>query len=195
MHTCRDKIISSSLETMCTYCCITCTSQNTCDKSKCKKRSDIPMKPDGISTVNVNFKDSSNVDVTDSTETPTGSFLMFYDEPKSWIDAFQYCNQMDNPLVEMTNQTVRDEMNRVLANRTGLENGVWIGLERSMFGTDVNWMWASGSRAENPGWNFSFPVDRWNNHCGKAIWLNESREIKLLDENCHEKLPYICQDL
>uniref|UniRef100_A0A8C6KP82 C-type lectin domain-containing protein n=1 Tax=Nothobranchius furzeri TaxID=105023 RepID=A0A8C6KP82_NOTFU len=89
--------------------------------------------------------------------------------------------------------TVRDEMNRVLANRTGLENGVWIGLERSMFGTDVNWMWASGSRAENPGWNFSFPVDRWNNHCGKAIWLNESREIKLLDENCHEKLPYICQ--
>ncbi|KAF7219094.1 transcript variant X1, partial [Nothobranchius furzeri] len=125
--------------------------------------------------------------------TQIGTSLMFKGEPKSWIEALKACHMLTSSLVELTNQTVQDKVRSLLQDKSSLENGVWVGLERSIFGTDPDWMWASGSRSVNLKWNNSFPVDRWNNHCGKIIWGQGSGLIQLLDANCHDELPYICQ--
>ncbi|XP_013863460.1 pancreatic beta cell growth factor isoform X2 [Austrofundulus limnaeus] len=91
------------------------------------------------------------------------------------------------------NQTLLDEVKSFLGNNTDWQDGVWVGLERSIFGTDLDWMWVSDSKAENLNWNSSFPVDRFNNHCGKMILDKESKQIQFLDANCHDELPFVCQ--
>ncbi|XP_005746991.1 uncharacterized protein LOC102205475 [Pundamilia nyererei] len=116
--------------------------------------------------------------------------LQFYHENKSWIDALEDCQQNYSSLVEITNQTVNDEVKSLLQNETDLQRGVWIGLERSVFGKDREWMWISRSKDINPKWNSSIADS--NNHCAKMI-LTE-KQVQLLDANCHDRLPFICQD-
>ncbi|XP_044059461.1 uncharacterized protein LOC122879438 isoform X2 [Siniperca chuatsi] len=119
--------------------------------------------------------------------------LQFHQEAKSWIDALEHCRSQNSTLVQITNQTVQEAVNSLLQNKTDrMQDGVWIGLERSIFGNIVPWLWISGSEAAYFAWNSSFPVDRLNNHCGKIIHVKES-EFKGLDANCHNKLPFICQ--
>lgn len=124
--------------------------------------------------------------------TNTVKNLEFYHENKSWIDALEQCQTDYTSLVEITNRTVNDEVKSLLQNETDLQRGVWIGLERSVFGKDKKWMWISKSKDIYPKWNSSIADS--NNHCAKMI-LTEQQEIKLLDANCHDRLPFICQDL
>ncbi|XP_078023639.1 lithostathine-like [Epinephelus lanceolatus] len=121
--------------------------------------------------------------------------LRFYPEHKSWIDALQHCHNENSTLVQITNQTVQDAVNSVLQNKSGLDGGVWIGLERSIFGVNVPWQWISGERVKEPHWSSSAFDDPLNNHCGKVIQVEGSQEFKWLDEDCHKELPFICQDL
>nr|XP_033486357.1 lithostathine-1-beta-like [Epinephelus lanceolatus] len=119
--------------------------------------------------------------------------LRFYQKHKSWIDALQHCHNKNSTLVQITNQRVQDAVNSVLQNKSGLDGGVWIGLERSIFGVNVPWQWISGERVKEPHWSSSAFVDPLNNHCGKVIHVKESQEFKWLDEDCHKELPFICQ--
>ncbi|XP_039478348.1 uncharacterized protein LOC120443549 isoform X2 [Oreochromis aureus] len=133
-------------------------------------------------------KRTCNVNVTTTNTAPN---LQFYRENKSWIDALEQCQNDYTSLVEITNQTVNDKVKSLLQNETHLQRGVWIGLERSVFGKDREWMWISKSKDIYPEWNRSIADS--NNHCAKMI-LTEKQEIKLLDANCHDRLPFICQD-
>lgn len=125
--------------------------------------------------------------------------LTFYQEAKSWIDALEFCQDKreNSSLVRITNQTVQNAVKSLLINKTdSMQNGSWIGLERSIFGIDVSWRWTSGPQVQQPEqWSSNFPVDRLNNHCGKIIWvkINGTQELKWQDACCHEKLPFICQ--
>ncbi|XP_037835436.1 lithostathine-like isoform X2 [Kryptolebias marmoratus] len=122
------------------------------------------------------------------------TLLLFTKPNKTWIEALQHCHKLNSSLVQITNTTVRDEVTSLVKNKSGVERGVWVGLERSIFGTDLEWKWTSGSTVEGNvlPMNSSFYVDRFNNHCGK-IFLNQSEEIQWLDASCHDGLPYICQ--
>ncbi|MED6244470.1 hypothetical protein ATANTOWER_012122, partial [Ataeniobius toweri] len=122
------------------------------------------------------------------------TFLKFYQEPISWIKALQKCYKLRSRLVPITNKTVWRDFKSLLKNKTGLKNGVWVGLERSIFGTNAEWKWISGMNAD-PKWNSTFPVDRFNNHCGKVVWVEQIKKHRLLDANCHDELPFICQAL
>ena len=73
-----------------------------------------------------------------------------------------------------------------------LQRGVWIGLEKSIFGCNVPWMWTSGTEVEYDEWNNSSHIDPVNNHCGKIVWVNGTN-YKWQDAHCFEKLPFICQ--
>lgn len=119
--------------------------------------------------------------------------LRFYQEHKSWIDALQHCHNENSTLVQITNQRVQDAVNSFLQNKSGLDGGVWIGLERSIFGVNVPWQWVSGEKVKEPHWSSSAFVDPLNNHCGKVIQVEGSQEFKWLDEDCHKELPFICQ--
>ncbi|MED6289817.1 hypothetical protein CHARACLAT_006869 [Characodon lateralis] len=123
----------------------------------------------------------------------TDNPLRFHNENKSWIKALQHCHNFNSTLAQINNLTVVEEVTSFLEEKTEYQNGVWIGLERSIFGTDIEWKWISGISDVYLRWNSNFPVDPLNNHCGKIIWLKESQNIQLLDGNCHEKLPFICQ--
>ncbi|XP_014839734.1 PREDICTED: uncharacterized protein LOC106916151 isoform X2 [Poecilia mexicana] len=118
----------------------------------------------------------------------TGMFLM---TNKTWIEALQYCRKLNSTLVEITNQTVQEAVTRLLTNKTGLQNSVWVGLERSIFGINPEWIWTSRNKTINPDWTINHPVDPLNNHCGKVVMVEG--QVKLVDENCHESLPFICQ--
>ncbi|KAL7400778.1 hypothetical protein ABVT39_017702 [Epinephelus coioides] len=121
--------------------------------------------------------------------------LRFYQTHKSWIDALQHCHNKNSALVQITNQRVQDAVNSFLQNKSDLDGGVWIGLERSIFGVNVPWQWISGQRVKETHWSSSAFVDPVNNHCGKVIQVEGSQEFKWLDEDCHKELPFICQDL
>ncbi|CAI5693931.1 uncharacterized protein LOC116323011 [Oreochromis aureus] len=121
--------------------------------------------------------------------------LQFHSVNKTWIDALEHCRQENSSLVEIYNDTVGVEVKNLLQNKTDSHTGVWVGLERSIFGKNPEWKWISGSKVSYYQWNNSFPVNSLNNHCGKIISVNEAKEIKWLDANCHEKLPFICQRL
>lgn len=122
--------------------------------------------------------------------------IHFNEEAKSWIDALEHCNKNGSSLVEITNTTTWDTVNSDLANETNkMEHGAWIGLERSIFGNNgIPWRWVlngtlkSHSRSEK-----RFPTDKYNHHCGKIIWDKEEESFMLLDDDCHSKLPFICQ--
>lgn len=55
------------------------------------------------------------------------------------------------------------------------------------------WKWISGSKLLNAQLNSTDSVNGLNNHCGKIVFVNETKEIKWLDASCHEKIPYICK--
>ncbi|XP_060902351.1 lithostathine-like [Labrus mixtus] len=122
--------------------------------------------------------------------------LKFFSEPKSWIDALEQCQNNNSSLVEIHNESVRMAVDNLLENKIpNMTDGVWIGLERPIFGCIIPWLWTTGqTRVCIPQWNVSHPVDRFNNHCGKIIWVEELMEFKWLDANCHLKLPFICQN-
>ncbi|XP_036980905.1 C-type lectin BML-2-like isoform X2 [Acanthopagrus latus] len=124
----------------------------------------------------------------------SGNGLQFYKAPKSWIDALEHCHNQDSSLAEIHNQTVQASVNSSLLNKDSMLNGMWIGLERSIFGRNSTWKWISGTPVGNHcPWNKSYPVDALNHHCGKIIWVAELGQFKWLDACCHEELPFICQ--
>ncbi|KAM9359835.1 uncharacterized protein ABDE67_002986 [Symphorus nematophorus] len=120
--------------------------------------------------------------------------LRFHTEAKPWFIALEHCQNQSGSLVEIPDSEVQRQVKSLLENQTSsIQTGVWIGLERSIFGGSVPWKWISGSRVgDTDQWNSTFPVDCLNNHCGKIIRVNGT-EFKWLDAWCHEKLPFICQ--
>lgn len=121
-----------------------------------------------------------------------GIHLEFHEEAKSWIEALAHCQRNNSSLVEICNKTVRVEVKNLLQNKI-LQDGVWIGLERPIFGNKDEWKWISGSKLLNAQLNSTDSVNGFNNHCGKIVFVNETKEIKWLDASCHEKIPYICK--
>ncbi|XP_023200494.1 uncharacterized protein LOC111610492 [Xiphophorus maculatus] len=123
-----------------------------------------------------------------SADNQTGIFLT----NKTWIEALQFCKTLDSTLVEITNQTLRDAVIKIMKDKAAeLKNGVWVGLERSIFGTNSGWIWTSKGEKIGRDLNISFPDDPLNNHCGKVVLVQD--EVKVDDEDCHESLPFICQ--
>ncbi|KAK2847107.1 hypothetical protein Q5P01_010106 [Channa striata] len=59
--------------------------------------------------------------------------LQFRPEAKSWIDALEYCRSNRSSLVQLNNTTVNDTVKQLLLGAAGLQTGVWIGLERTIF--------------------------------------------------------------
>ncbi|KAM4566849.1 uncharacterized protein PAE49_010327 [Odontesthes bonariensis] len=154
----------------------------------------IPVPANNRSTVDIRFRDTTNqLNVSACADHAGDTSPQFYNESESWINAFKTCQKLNSDLVQFTNQTVLNEVKSLLKGQKGSQNGAWIGLERSIFGTNVKWKWISGSTAIDTPWNSSFPVNRLNNHCGKIVWVENTEEISLLDANCCERLPFICQ--
>ncbi|XP_032435803.1 uncharacterized protein LOC116730579 [Xiphophorus hellerii] len=123
-----------------------------------------------------------------SADNQTGIFLT----NKTWIEALQFCKTLDSTLVEITNQTVRDAVIKIMKDKAAeLQNGVWVGLERSIFGTISGWIWTSKGEKIGRDLNISLPDDPLNNHCGKVVFDRD--QVKVDDEDCHESLPFICQ--
>ncbi|XP_040902271.1 regenerating islet-derived protein 3-gamma-like [Toxotes jaculatrix] len=118
-------------------------------------------------------------------------YLQFYKERKSWIDALEHCQREASDLAQITDPKVQNIVNSTLKKNEVLPDGVWIGLERSIFGFNVSWQWTSGTHVKHNRWHSTFPVDSLNNHCGKIILANS--DFMWLDANCHDKLPFICQ--
>ncbi|XP_029028372.1 uncharacterized protein LOC114868720 isoform X2 [Betta splendens] len=119
--------------------------------------------------------------------------LQFHNESKSWFEAFGFCRTQKQTLVQITNDTVMNNVTHLQQNETVTQNGVWVGLERPIFGCDTTWRWISGGSVNTSQWNSSSPPSSTNKYCGKIIWVNETRTIKLLDDDCFNKLPFICQ--
>ncbi|XP_055370150.1 lithostathine-1-beta-like [Betta splendens] len=120
--------------------------------------------------------------------------LQFYDDPRSWFEALGFCRAQKQKLVEISNDTVMNNVIKLQQNETVTQNGVWVGLERPIFGIDSTWRWISGGSVNTSQWNSSSPPSSTNKYCGKIIWVNETRTIKLLDDDCFNELPFICQE-
>ncbi|XP_019222737.2 regenerating islet-derived protein 3-gamma [Oreochromis niloticus] len=119
--------------------------------------------------------------------------ISLHSESKSWIDALEDCQTEHFSLVEICEKKVRDDVKR-LQNKTDSKTGVWIGLQRSIFGYSPEWKWISGYNVVNSQLNRTSSANSdFDNHCGKVIFDNKTEEIKWSNANCHEKLPYICQ--
>ncbi|XP_043976121.1 uncharacterized protein LOC122832948 [Gambusia affinis] len=179
---------------MCKNCCRkhSCSAPDFCKDNE--ERIMLFFKPTDL-RVEIELKDSTcKLSETPSTFDETSSSLVLFNEAKSWIEALNNCDQLSSSLVEITNQTVWEELQNMLVNKAELQRGVWVGLERSIFGTNTKWQWTSGAKVEQSKWISSFPADGLNNHCGKIVWNNQSKNIQLLDANCHDELPFICQD-
>ncbi|XP_023207422.1 uncharacterized protein LOC111612012 [Xiphophorus maculatus] len=193
-YPCLEVVVKGNTYKMCKICCQkhSCSAPNFC--KDCKERKELFFNLTD-SPVKIEIKDSTcELSETESTFDETSSSLQLFNETKSWIEALNYCDQLSFSLVEITNQTVWDELKNILVNKAELQKGVWVGLERSIFGTNIKWQWTSGAKAEQPEWISSFPANGLNNHCGKIVWSNQSNNIQLLDANCHDELPFICQD-
>ncbi|CAI5694344.1 unnamed protein product [Oreochromis niloticus] len=119
--------------------------------------------------------------------------ISLHSESKSWIDALEDCQMEHFSLVEICEKKVRDDVKR-LQNKTDSKTGVWIGLQRSIFGYSPEWKWISGYNVVKSQLNRTSSANSdFDNHCGKVIFDNKTEEIKWSNANCHEKLPYICQ--
>ncbi|KAM7399362.1 hypothetical protein PAMP_018638 [Pampus punctatissimus] len=152
----------------------------------------ISMLPADNKGVNITFKNTTQqYSISNSTCNDTG--LHFYKHPKSWIDALTYCESKNSSLVHIISDIVQDDVEYLLENKTDLQEGAWIGLERSIFGCNLHWKWTSGPYVADAHWNSSLPVDPMNHHCGKIIRVSEYN-YKWLDADCFEELPFICQD-
>ncbi|XP_078140439.1 uncharacterized protein LOC139931540 [Centroberyx gerrardi] len=117
--------------------------------------------------------------------------LWFHNESKSWINALEHCLNNESSLVHITDQTVQVAVDQLLDGKHLHRDGAWIGLERSIFGWDVPWVWTSGPPVDFKQWDSSFPRNPLNYHCGKII--QRENELKWLDDCCHVELPFICQ--
>lgn len=105
------------------------------------------------------------------------------------------CRENNSELVQITCWRVWYDVQSLLVNenKTVVQNGVWMGLERYIFGCDPEWQWITGKKASHCYWNGSFPINRHNNHCGKMVWIEDSKNYKWLDEDCFKALPFICK--
>lgn len=119
--------------------------------------------------------------------------VSLHNKSKSWIDALEDCQRDHFSLVEICEKKVRDDVKR-LQNKTDSKTGVWIGLQRSIFGYRPEWKWISGYNVVKSQLNRASSTNSdFDNHCGKVIFDNKTEEIKWSNADCHEKLPYICQ--
>ncbi|XP_030600154.1 uncharacterized protein LOC115790491 [Archocentrus centrarchus] len=128
--------------------------------------------------VTINFKCTNN-----------GLNLVFQNTNRSWIDALEDCRKNHSSLVEISTDTVKNKVKCLLQNYTSLQRGVWIGLERSVFGYNTEWKWISGCKVVDS----QLKTNNSNRHCG-MISFNVNKEIELQDANCHDNLPFICQN-
>lgn len=88
-----------------------------------------------------------------------------------------YCKRMNSSLVHITNKTVQTDVECLLEDTLDLKEEAWIGLERSIFGCNVPWMWTSGTEVKDDQWKSNFPDDPVNNNCGKIIRVEGLRKF------------------
>ncbi|CAB1345876.1 unnamed protein product, partial [Coregonus sp. 'balchen'] len=125
-------------------------------------------------------------------------YLHYFNESKSWINALEFCKSRGSTsnLVHITNQIVQADVTQLLAN-VGLPcEGVWIGLERSIFEWSAPWLWTSSDVdkvVKYREWHSCFPLNPINYHCGKMVRVGNG-ELKWLDASCHQELPFIFEE-
>ncbi|XP_014896490.1 uncharacterized protein LOC106952704 isoform X2 [Poecilia latipinna] len=179
------QLSASRTETYCLNMNCQKTGSTNCDNNQIS----ISSQSDQSYTIKLRGSGSGCEFVHQRADDQTGMLLM---TNKTWIEALQFCRILNSTLVEITSPTVQDAVTRLLTNKTGLQNGVWVGLERSIFGINPEWIWTSRNKTINPVWTSNHPVDPLNNHCGKVVMAGG--QVKLVDEDCHKSLPFICQD-
>ncbi|CAK6967306.1 uncharacterized protein LOC122983437 isoform X1 [Scomber scombrus] len=179
----------------CDRCGNKCSDVNTGNGDTFHQNIKIHLQPSNDRTVNIKVEISKIVKNYSINCTSGNTALQFYSEPKSWIEALKTCRGNQSELVHITNQSVWYDVNSLLKkeDKTVLNNGVWIGLERSIFGCNPKWMWTSREDV-NCYYSFEgFPVDPLNHHCGKVMWSETTHNYIWLDEDCFKELPFICQ--
>ena len=117
--------------------------------------------------------------------------LIFYNKPKTWIEALEICFSHNTTLVHITNDIVVGNVDSLLSDQGPSVHSVWIGLERSIFNCRAPWVWTGGPPVQFKRWWQNFPQDPVNYHCGKILY--ENSETNWLDAHCFERLPFICQ--
>ncbi|XP_062339506.1 macrophage mannose receptor 1-like isoform X2 [Osmerus eperlanus] len=135
--------------------------------------------------------------VNDTTKDPTTStpdYLHYYNTPKTWLAALEFCKDQHSTLVHITNSTVQKDVSQLLDSED-LPWGVWIGLERYIFQSNARWVWVSGVEVNFTQWHQCFPLNTPTLYCGKMIWDDDDDTLKWLGASCQEELPFICQDL
>ncbi|KAK3510473.1 hypothetical protein QTP70_008668 [Hemibagrus guttatus] len=102
-------------------------------------------------------------------------------EQKSWRDAQIYCREKYTDLVNARNKTENEEIKSMI-NIT-FNWGVWIGL---FYDT---WKWTDQSKSSFRYWSS-------DKHSGglNCTAVSESEQRYWSDENCAEKLPFICHE-
>lgn len=100
--------------------------------------------------------------------------VSLHNKSKSWIDALEDCQRDHFSLVEICEKKVRDDVKR-LQNKTDSKTGVWIGLQRSVFGYRPEWKWISGYNVVKSQLNRTSSTNSdFDNHCGKVIFDNKT---------------------
>ncbi|XP_030007191.1 lithostathine-1-beta-like [Sphaeramia orbicularis] len=108
----------------------------------------------------------------------------FQEGPKTWIAALRHCREKSHDLVVITSENKKTDVKKCLEDQHNITNGVWIGLERSIFGCSVPWEWISGEECKN------CDVQHRNSshYCGKI-----SSAGVFHSDYCFEELPFICE--
>ncbi|KAK3510476.1 hypothetical protein QTP70_008663 [Hemibagrus guttatus] len=114
--------------------------------------------------------------------TNTNKYVLI-NETKSWYDAQIYCREKHTDLVSVRNQTENEEIWRVITSSAPKDSRVWIGLFYD------SWKWSDQS-------NSSFRYWRSDKHSGglNCAAVSESEQRNWSDENCAEKLQFICHE-
>ncbi len=112
----------------------------------------------------------------------------FYSDCKTWSEARQVCQQDGGELISLNDRNL--EFFRNLARtKAGSCNNVWVGTTDAS--SEGQWNWQNGEKVSSAFWASGQP-DNWasKENCGD---LNKIFDYKLNDEDCSNKLHYLCR--
>uniref|UniRef100_A0A8C9Y7P8 C-type lectin domain-containing protein n=1 Tax=Sander lucioperca TaxID=283035 RepID=A0A8C9Y7P8_SANLU len=132
-----------------------------------------------LTMINVPFFTAGNL--SDLASTSFGRYF-FIDQAMTWDNARAYCRTYHTDLASVRNKTE----NAMIQEAVG-ENRVWIGLHR------YTWRWWSDGTYHSFGyWADGHPVNITES-CAATV-INATHLGKWVENNCNEKLHFMCQN-